>query len=165
MIPRADAMERLYEMLSDAGVDIGAQQKRESLASDLAAQGMTPEQLDRLIGHASVQKCDDWRALLYSWLREEARWRELDKDLDRTEGAMSKRKKAKPEPGLSERNTFKPMVTDDERIFYRWFYDRESPEEIAKDTTHTPSAVALMAERQARVNGVTEEAIARRKAK
>jgi hypothetical protein len=161
IIQREARFEAIYEMLSDAGVDSGKRIKRESLARKLENQGMEPEELDLLIGHARVQKCEDWRGLFYSWLRDIDTWRPLVKDLTRSDQAMGKRELKRAGRASTGRDHENSMPHK-QRIFYAFFFDQRPKEEIARLANMTPTEVLEIFKEQAAEAGIPKREIERR---
>lgn len=155
----------LYELLSDAGIEVNDRKGRERLAADLEAQGMRPDQLDRLVVHAANQRCDDWRRLLGSWLTEETRWKEVEHDLARTQNAMERRTAAVMKRTGGDARPYqkdhRSRAPKEEQIFYAFFYDRRPKEEIARNFDVLPTTVLEIFERVARQHEIPEAQIAR----
>lgn len=166
METREAGVEAFYEAICDAGLYIGTsrtQELRETLARDLVMSGMTSEELDLLIGWASVQRCDDWRGLLVSKLRDGDVYGQILSDLKRTGAAMTKRKSTSVEPGLGDRCKLNTLTTADERMFSEWFYDGCSIDSIASRSEHTPTRVLEICVAHAKRYNIPDEWLERRK--
>ena len=160
---RLSTLEAIYEMLCDAGLNIGSASRREVLASKLDSEGMTAPGLDRLIGHACAQKCDDWRGLLCSWLNDATAWRTILRDLERTSSAMDRRTGRAMarynQAGKNHLADHRAQVTKKQAAFYELYHDHRPKEEIARLLDTTPTMVLEMFQEVAAEEGIPERLV------
>ncbi len=137
---RASRLEKLYEILSEAGVHMESRKRREAMASRLEAEGLTVGDLDMLFAHArSGHNVEDPAGLLASWLKEKDQWQAMVSDLHAKDRALKQRQaKAVPTKYLRDHENTMPKRT---RIFYAIFHDRRPKEEVARMANMTVEAV------------------------